>query len=350
MSRQCSLKDIAIECGLSVSTVSQILKNSSRDYSSEETRRKVRETARRLGYKKNYGYQLMHGQKTMTVALMASMEFMRAEEHVSRLVIELMACFDLHGYASYFNTFVDDAQQNLNKVRDLMARGVECFVMIGAPVGHQNLEETIRDNGGYVISSSEELTNHIFIGDLEASRRLVNYLCAKSDDRLCYISLNHLHGGRFDALCEHFPELHPEEVIRNYTCDSAKFGCSGRDYAESAFRAGFTATEYWLSQRPETRAFFYMNDNLAQGGVAYLIQKGMKIGVDAWVAGYNNDIAIRNAPYPISSADHDWEKNAPLFVEKALKHETCQLKLDAAVHIREYIPGTLQIREITDNS
>ena len=93
-----------------------------------------------------------------------------------------------------------------------------------------------------------------------------------------------------------------------------------------------------------------MNDNLAQGGVAYLIQKGMRIGVDAWVAGYNNDIAIRNAPYPISSADHDWEKNAPLFVEKALKHETCQLKLDAAVHIREYVPGTLQIREITDNN
>ena len=176
MSSPCSLKDIAQECGLSVSTVSQILKNSPCDYSSKQTRARVRETAQRLGYRTNYGYRLMRGQKTMTVAILASMEHMRAEEHVKQLVIELMSCFDRKGYASYFNTFAYDAQENLNKVRDLLARGVEYFIFVGAPLGHRELEQEIEDKGGYLISTSRELRNHIYLDAMRASLRLLEYL------------------------------------------------------------------------------------------------------------------------------------------------------------------------------
>lgn len=92
---------------------------------------------------------------------------------------------------------------------------------------------------------------------------------------------------------------------------------------------------------------FLQNDGFAIGlGSHIWLQSGRQIGRDVWVAGYNNDSAIRNAPYPVSSADHDWERHAPLFVEKALKNEPCQMVLDTTAHIREYIPGTNRIHEI----
>ena len=227
MSRPCSLKDIAQECGVSVSTVSQILKNSPRDYSPEQTRAKVRETARKLGYRRNYGYRLMRGQKTMTVAIMASMEHMRSEEHVSKLVIELMSCFDHHGYASYFNTFVYDAQENLNKVRDLLARGVECFVAVGAPVGHKELEREIEEQGGYLISTSREFRNHIFMSDLSASRRIVCYLYERAGEDFCFFPCSNPLPGRFAALKEVFKHLSQEELLRRHTCRCISYKSAG---------------------------------------------------------------------------------------------------------------------------
>ena len=257
MSRPCSLKDIAQECGVSVSTVSQILKNSPRDYSSEQTRAKVRETARKLGYRRNYGYRLMRGQKTMTVAIMASMEHMRSEEHVSKLVIELMSCFDHHGYASYFNTFVYDAQENLNKVRDLLARGVECFVAVGAPVGHKELEREIEEQGGYLISTSREFRNHIFMSDLSASRRIVCYLYERAGENFCFFPCSNPLPGRFAALKEVFKHLSQEELLRRHTCRCISYKECRGNYPDFAFREGYAATEKACGMNPRLRGFFY---------------------------------------------------------------------------------------------
>lgn len=346
MSRPCSLKDIAQKCGVSVSTVSQILKDSPRDYSSEQTRAKVREAARKLGYRRNYGYRLMRGQKTMTVAIMASMEHMRSEEHVSKLVIELMSCFVRHGYASYFDTFAYDAQENLNKVRDLLARGVECFVAVGAPVGHKELEREVEIQGGYLISTSRDFRNHIHMSDLSASRCIIRYLHEQAGEDFCFFPCSKPPFGRFAALKEVFCYLSEEELLQRHTClcDSGKEYRG--NYPDFAFREGYAATERACGVNPHLRGFFYENDSFALGGIAYLVQSGRQIGRDVWVAGYNNDSAIRNAPYPVSSADHDWEHHAPLFVEKALKNEPCRMELDTIAHIREYIPGTNRVHEI----
>lgn len=347
MSRPCSLKDIAQECGVSVSTVSQILKNSPRDYSSEQTRAKVRETARKLGYRRNYGYRLMRGQKTMTVAIMASMEHMRSEEHVSKLVIELMSCFDHHGYASYFNTFVYDAQENLNKVRDLLARGVECFVAVGAPVGHKELEREIEGQGGYLISTSREFKNYIAVDITQASCRIIRYLHEKVRDDFCFFYFcDFPPPARFAALKKEFPTLTAEEICCRYTHKCRSYKECRDNYPDFAFREGYAATEEVYRVKPELKALFYENDSYALGGIAYLIQAGKQIGRDVLVAGYNNDSAIRNAPYPVSSVDHDWERHAPLFAEKALKNEPCRMILEMSVHLREYIPGTNRIHEI----
>ena len=108
----------------------------------------------------------------------------------------------------------------------------------------------------------------------------------------------------------------------------------------------YTETEALCTAHPEVRGFFYQNDDYAQGGIAWLMQNGREIGRDVFVAGFNNDAAIRYAPYPVSSADHNWHRHAPLLVETALKHETCQMILPPTTHIREYVPGTCRIREI----
>lgn len=64
-----TLKDIAQECGLAVSTVSNILNNNATSFASEAARKKVRETAERLGYKRDYLSSSLRTRTTKSVGL-----------------------------------------------------------------------------------------------------------------------------------------------------------------------------------------------------------------------------------------------------------------------------------------
>ena len=64
-----TLKDIARECGLAVSSVSNILNNNATSFASAEVRQKVREAAERLGYKKDYLSSSLRTRKTRSVGL-----------------------------------------------------------------------------------------------------------------------------------------------------------------------------------------------------------------------------------------------------------------------------------------
>ena len=64
-----TLKDIARECGVAVSTVSNILNNHATSFASEEVRQKVREAVERLGYKKDYLSASLRTRTTQSIGL-----------------------------------------------------------------------------------------------------------------------------------------------------------------------------------------------------------------------------------------------------------------------------------------
>ena len=64
-----TLKDIAAECSLAVSTVSNILNNNKNSFASDKVKAQVRETAERLGYKKDYLSISLRTKKTNSVGI-----------------------------------------------------------------------------------------------------------------------------------------------------------------------------------------------------------------------------------------------------------------------------------------
>lgn len=64
-----TMKDIARECGLAVSTVSNILNNHSSSFASEEARLRVLSAVDRLGYKKDYLSSSLRSRKTRSIGL-----------------------------------------------------------------------------------------------------------------------------------------------------------------------------------------------------------------------------------------------------------------------------------------
>ena len=141
------LKIIAERANLSQSTVSQILNRKPNDFSSEETRSRVFALARELGYKQNFGHKLLRGDKTRTVGILLGMHRITLEEHIQSLIIRLLDKLELKGYGAYLVTLSDTMEKNLQLVRDLVGRGVDCFIAIGEPIGGRNVEEEMMKHG-----------------------------------------------------------------------------------------------------------------------------------------------------------------------------------------------------------
>lgn len=70
---------------------------------------------------------------------------------------------------------------------------------------------------------------------------------------------------------------------------AAGFGSEPRSVIlndRASFYAGFYGTEQLLSAHPELRVLYYLDDNMAVGGLFYCQQKGMKIPGDVAIAGF----------------------------------------------------------------
>jgi len=81
-----TLKDVAVECGLSLPTVSQIFGKRSHLFS-EETRTKVFEAAKRLGYKRHIGATNLAKGKTNTIfVVMQGLDRLATSDHIRAFI------------------------------------------------------------------------------------------------------------------------------------------------------------------------------------------------------------------------------------------------------------------------
>ncbi len=342
MAGQVSLKSIAEACSLSVSTVSQILNDKPNNFSSEETKQRVRETARKLGYRTNFGYKLMRGQETKTFAILTSMQHMKTEEHIRELVINLMSELNQRGYASYFSPMGNNLQENLDGIRDFLVRGVEHFIILGTPVGFQEIEKLIEDSGKLLISTSPSFKRYLTVDVIDGAAQIFRFLHGKAGDgfRFLALSLNGKpqHDIRFRSLMKVFPDLSEEEIVRRYCryIEGTPYETDPNHFSDIAFQITRKAMADLFRREPDVRAVCCQNDVFALGAAACLVESGRIIGKDVLLGGFNNDFGVRNSPFPISSVDHGWSERSGLLIDAALASGGCRTVLKPLVYIREY--------------
>ena len=161
--RRITLRDVARSCNLSVPTVSQILNNRASNFSSEETRRLVRETAERLGYQPNLGYKLMRGISTKTVALVIGHANMKDFEYIRKFIFLILERLSSEGYSVYIETMPDgwSKRQRHDIMLNLIQRGAEHFISIGKPCEWEDLDALEQRTGITMMTFSSEYRNSV---------------------------------------------------------------------------------------------------------------------------------------------------------------------------------------------
>ena len=310
------LKIIAERAGLSQAAVSQILNRKANDFSSEETRRRVFAIAGELGYKQKFGHKLLRGDKTQTVGILLPMHRIALEEHMQALIIMLLDKLERKGYGSYFVTLAESEEKNLQLIRDLVGRGVDCFIVLGEPVGERKIEQEIVKNGrtviGYLNSFRRTLTQSI----TQSCCEILRFFLDEGRTNFRFLLGSPLSPGneRFLSLKQVFSELTDAEIRSRYYVELGRLG--EHDDIDLYARIGYEKTRETLEQDPSVSAIFYLSDYFAIGGVRYLLETGRKIGSDVLVAGFNNIHAIRNSFFPISSVEHALPEITDALVEE----------------------------------
>lgn len=337
-----TLKDIAQASKLSVSTVSEILNGKEKNFSSEETRRLVFKIASDIGYRPNFGYKIMLGKRTKTVAIVSSARQVSTDAHIKSLLLSLTEKFEAKGYASYICTLSQDAEGNIAHMQELISRGVEHFVMIGTPVGHAQMQELFKREFRTCVGYGSLFERNVSTDIAQGVERLLRFFLEDGRGNFKMIIADPSKGDngkvRLMALESVFPDLDDRALFERYVVAFEGMDGMEGDFEMQAFLMGYKMTAAVLARDPGVKALFYQNDYFAVGGAKCLVDRGVSIGRDIAVAGVNNIHAVKFHPFPISSVEHGVEGIAEALVNEAFGEEPLQCRLEAKVFIRKAMP------------
>jgi LacI family transcriptional regulator len=305
------LKDIARDLGVSVVTVSKVLRGNA-DIS-EATRRRVLKRMKELNYQPNMMARGLASGRTYTVGLVVPdlvhpffAEFAKALSGVLRK----------SNRALILASSEEDAEVERQEIRTLLNRGVDVLLIASCQANLRNFYELGDERTPYVLFDRNfpHLAAH-FVGsdDVAVGEMATRHLIEIGRKKIAHIggkntspSFDRLRGYK-NALAESgLPAPESYVVVRERV-------------EESGDVAGFQAMQELLSLEQRPDAVFCYNDLTALGAIDATLQKGLRVPEDIAFIGCGN---LRYANYlrvPLSSIDHGTAELGRLAGEFALE-------------------------------
>ncbi len=283
-----TIKEIAQMCGVSSSTISNIL-NGKRNVS-ESTRQRVLGVVKQTGYQPNYFAQGMRKQKTNIIGIIAE----DLNQFSSPPIIEgIMArCDDMNYrtilinmrlYDRWRSTWYDDDKKlhsvltpAIQELRSIKVDGIMYVAGHARIINCFSNDFEIPAMVVYAYSQSPRFTS-IVIDDEKGGYDITRYL----------ISMGHKKIGVVAGTADN---LHTQKRSKGYQRalfeDQILYNPDWIQYGDWERPSGYHEVEKLINEG--VTAIFCMNDNMAAGVYDYLEEHNMKAGVDISVAGYDN--------------------------------------------------------------
>ncbi|MBE6378355.1 MAG: LacI family transcriptional regulator [Lentisphaerae bacterium] len=332
-----TIKSIAAEAGVSYQAVSAVLNGKTNCRVSPQRREEILRIARESGYRPNFGYRLMRGKATHTVAIVSGMRQIESDEHVRELLLKLMQELNSRGYATYFNNMMTpDADNNLREIRDLITRGAEHFIFIGSPMGHFEIEAELLKNNRTFIGWNSYFSRNLQSGSIEASTDILRFLIEQTGEipQLILPAPVSTNCARYLALQTILAEKNISDSINDYIISTPQLDWEEKNFNIKAFELGYKGTKIAFSRNTPPKALAYFTDKFALGGIMWLHEHNIRIGKDVFLSGFNNIEAICTNPYPVASAEHPVTEAIEILLEQMDKNQPFSRHLKLKLHLR----------------
>ena len=305
------LKDIASDLGVSIVTVSKVLRG--KTDIGEETRRRVLQRAKELDYRPNMLARGLASGRTQTVGLVVPD---LVHPFFAEFAKSLSSVLRTHEYALVLASSEEIPELEEQEIRTLVRRGVDALLLASCRVG---LSRAARVCDAKIpcllVDRNFAKTKMPFIGsdDVRAGELATEHLVAIGRKRIAHIGGQNTSPsidreiGFANVLAIHKLRVPDGYVVRNERIE------------EGGDTIGFQAMRHLLNLRTKPDAVFCYNDLTAIGAIEAVLQAGLRVPEDVAVIGCGN---FRYSPYlriPLSSVDQNTAELGRLAGEMALE-------------------------------
>lgn len=292
-----TLKDIAEELNVSINTVSRALRDM--PDIGQETTNLVKETAQRLGYRKNLAASSLKTARSMMLGIVVpdicNPVFSYMYKGIERICKET-------NYTLMLGNSNGDPDKECTVLENMLDHGVDGIFLVPGMKDSRVLERIKNAEIPYVILQRRFPgidANIVQSNDYEGGYLAAKHLCQLGHRSFLYISAPMYISSAKDRY-EGFRACLEEEGISPSAmevleCDSTKTG-------------GYEAAKMWLAQRKNvmetsTTAIFCFSDYVAYGVYAALTEAQLRVPEDISVIGYDNNEYSDMTDPPLTTVD-----------------------------------------------
>ena len=326
-----TIKDVAIEAGVSVATISRVLNNI--DSVSEATRQKVMQAVEKTGYQQNLLGKHLRCNKTNIILVMLTTI---VNSFCAKLVHSIDNEAKKYGYNIMIcatNNDQETEERYLNYVRNKLVDGI---IIINSVMSEEKM--ALLSANFPVVQCSEYIdgktTPYVTIDNKKAAFDAVNHLIENGRRKILFIGVDNKLGSSRDrylgyrqALKENGIEFDPKLVI------DGNYG----------YRNAHELTTKYFNGKVDIDAVFAISDKMAAGAITSIKECGCNVPDDVMVMGFDNtDITyIYNPTISTVAQPHkDMGKAAFDMLIKRINDENCENLI---------LKHELKLRESTNN-
>lgn len=274
-----SMKKIAEYCGVSTATVSKSL-NNHKDIS-EETKKRIKEAAKELGYFPNAAARVLKTNKSDSIGVLFEDAAGRGltHEYFSGVLDSFRVYAQAEGYDITFinNSFLD---RKMTYLEHCMYRNFDGVVIVCADYMDSNVQELM--NSDLPVVTVDYVHQHcpsVSSNNICGMEELVRYIHSKGHRRIAYIhgeSFSYVTRERLGVFYRTMRDLDlevPDEYVKESTYLNAK-------------DASIATAELLTLKEPPT-CIIYPDDTACIGGRNIIFESGRMIPDDISIAGYD---------------------------------------------------------------
>lgn len=300
-----TIKDVAKEAGVSVSTVSYVLNDDPRI--SPETRQHVQKSIEKLGYCGRAGKKRPQRASSISsepnIVLYLHSVFGPV---YSALISSMKRIFDLNGYHLYIH-------MNDELVQNTWADG---YIILNSQITDSEIQSLSDQNIPCVLldrATSFPHLQHVLIDNESGEYQLTLKLLKKDCRRFAFV------GGIAQSYDSQKRFLGYQRALEEYGLNADDMIFIRGDYS---YNSGVNAIKYLLSKEELPHAIVCANDEMAQGVLSILNQSHIPSHPLPVVTGFDGfEITDQNASFPTVAVDYDsWGSIAAYSIIEKIKN------------------------------
>lgn len=305
------MKDIAQELGVSIGTVSKVLRN--HPDISPETRDRVRKRMKELSYRPNLAARALVTGRTHTVGLVVPD---LVHPFFGEVAGGLSKVLRKKAYGLIISSSDEDVELENRAIDQLLARRVDALIVASSQKNSEFLNQIDKQKTPFVLIDRRPdsgVVNFVGVNDEEIGRIATEHLIQMGCRRIAHIggpgvstAIGRLKGYRL-ALKKHG------------LVAEARYEINREHGDEASDASGYEAMKQLLALKNAPDGVFCYNDPTAMGAMQAAIEQGVRIPKDLALIGSGNVRYAKFLRVPLSTIDQQSEEIGDRAAKLALK-------------------------------